>query len=78
MQAYKVVIALVAMTVAWFWMAWWSEIQTYRCNVAAIEATLLERKLTDVRLFPKSPGCFSYQAAKGYRIVSGEICVGDK
>ena len=78
MKAPTAVNATILITVAvaaYFWTAWYFEINTYRAQTAAIQATLLETGLTDVRVYPLHEGCYSYNSKRGYEIVTGKVCL---
>ena len=75
MKAYQVAIALVAIGAGYLWAAWIYEINTYRTTTAAIQATLIQTGLTDVRVYPLHEGCYSYNAKRGYEIVTGKVCL---
>ena len=78
MKAYKVVIVITAIIAGWFWASWIYEIQQYRAETAAIHATLESRGLSDVRVYPKSDSCFTYNAKRGYQVVAGKVCIEDE
>ena len=79
MKAPTAVNATILITVAvaaYFWTAWYFEINTYRTATSAIHATLVQQKLTDVRVYPLHEGCYSYNAKRGgYEIVTGKVCL---
>ena len=73
-----IAIILVMLIAAWFWVAWWQGMQTYITEKNTITALLETRGLTQVKVFPKSVGCYTYNALKDdYKIVTGKVCLDD-
>ena len=63
---------------AYFWLTWWNEVQIYIEQKATITATLEAQGLTEIHVFPKSEGCYTWNAVEGtYRIKTGKVCMGE-
>lgn len=72
-----IAIILTILVAAWFWVAWWQQLQIYVAEKNAITATLETRELTHVKVFPKSVGCYTYNARDEHRIITGKVCLGE-
>ena len=71
-------IILVIGVAAYFWISWWQSWQVYIAETTAIQTTLEQQGLMSVRVFPKSEGCYTFNAMKTeYQVVTGKICIGE-
>jgi hypothetical protein len=69
---------LVVAIAAGFWISWWHEMQLYAAQKQTVTTMLRNQGLDHIRVFPKSEGCFTWNARKNEtRIVTGKICLGD-
>ena len=63
---------------AYFWISWWQSWQVYIAETTAIQTTLENQGLTSVRVFPKSEGCYTWNALKNeMHVKTGKICIGE-
>ena len=60
---------------AYFTLQWYWAMQTYLTERDTITATLEAQGLLDVKVFPKTKGCYSYNATDVNRYVHGKICM---
>lgn len=74
-----IAIILTILVAAWFWVMWWNGMQTYITEKKTITTMLSNQGLSQIRVFPKREGCYTYNARKNeVRIVTGKICLEDE
>ena len=68
----------VALVAGWFWVSWYVKLVDYKDDVLTIKSTLIEQGHDNVKVFPLSRGCYTYNSYEGSAPRTGTICLGDK